>query len=186
MEHASKLELLILDSLSDDTECVASIWFHNEDELHDISGHKLKNTIYHLYERGLIYIEGETALLDREDILAEEATNEYHTGNYYFGLTLAGVEFWEEARKECDEPVDWSKTWTAHRDYNEQKGYIDGTSREVCLNAFIESNQETRGNFKDWQVDMSSLVDSEIEGFQAKYYKYIPGGHRISFKLKRR
>ena len=185
MEQASKLELLILDSLSDDTECIASIWFHNENELHGISGQDIKDAIYRLYEQGLIY-DSSIANIDREDILAEETTNEYHTGNYYFGLTPAGVEFWEEARKENDEPVDWSKTWTARRDYNEQKGYIDGTSREVCLNALIESNQETRGNFKDWQVDMSSLVDSEFEGFQAKYYKYIPGGHRISFKLKRR
>jgi len=165
MKRASKLDLLILDSLSDDTECVASIWFHKEDELQNISGQELKNTIYELYKRGLIYDRSATEPIACEDILTEETTNQYHIGNYYFGLTSAGVEFWEEARKEYNEPVDWSKMWVAHYDYNQQKGYIDGTSREACLNALIRNNQETRGNFKDWQVDMNSLVDSKIEGF---------------------
>ena len=183
MEHASKLEWLILASLANDTECVAMIWPYVKDTMPNISGHKLKDTIYSLYQRSFVYIASDTEPIDREDILAEETTNEYSTGNYYFGLTPAGVEFFEEASKEYDEPIDWSNSWTAS--YG-QEGHIDGTSREVCLNQLINWNQKGYGEFKEWQVDMNSLVHSEIEGFKAKYYKYIPGGHRIAFKLKRR
>jgi hypothetical protein len=185
MEQASKLELLILDCLSDDTECVASIWYHNEDELQNVSGEEFKNTIYELYKRGLINDPSMSEPISREDILDEETTNEYHIGNYYFGLTPAGVEFWEEACRESGEPIDWSKSWHASYDTKKQEGYINGTSKEVCLNELESWNKKPQGDLKDWQVDMNSLVHSEIEGFQAKYYKYISGGHRVSFKLNR-
>jgi hypothetical protein len=39
---------------------------------------------------------------------------------------------------------------------------------------------------KDLQIDWSSIAYSKIEGFMAKYYKYIPGGYRAIFKLKKR
>lgn len=186
MERASKIELFILDCLSDNTECVASIWFHKEDELQNVSGHELKNTIYNLYKRGLISDRSVPEPLSCEDIMAEDPTNEYHTGNYYFGLTPAGVEFWEEARRESGEPVDWSRSWHASYDTKKQEGHIDGTSKEVCLKELESWNKKPRDSFKDWQVDMNSLIHLEIEGFQVKYYKYISGGHRISFKLRKR
>jgi hypothetical protein len=186
MEDASKLEWCILDALSNDTECVAIIWPYVKDTLPDISGDKLKDTIYKLYKRGLVYIESETAPVDREDILAEETTNQNSIGNYYFGLTPAGVELWEEASKKYDEPVDWSNSWIVHYDVEHQEGYINGTSREVCLNQLIRDNQSSYSLLEEWQVDMNSLVHSNVKGFQAKYYKYISGGHRIRFKLKKR
>jgi hypothetical protein len=186
MEEISKLEWLILGSLSNDTECVACIWPDMKESMPSITGYELKDVIYSLYKRGLIYIASETEPVDREDVLAEEITNEYSTGNYYFGLTSKGVEVWEKATEKYDEPVDWSKSWTANHDLERREGHIDGTSREVCLNRLKAWNENGYGEFKEWQVDMDSLIHSEIKGFQAKYYRYISGGHRISFKLKRR
>ena len=148
--------------------------------------YKLKDTIHSLYKRGLIYDPSVPTPINRKDILAEEIENEYSTGNYYFGLTPAGVELWEEASKEYSEPIDWSNSWTLRYDSKRQEGYIDGTSRDVCLNVLIERNQDKLGSFKDWQVAMNSLVDSKMDGFQATYYKHISGGHRISFKLIKR
>ncbi len=34
-------------------------------------------------------------------------------------------------------------------------------------------------------VDQATLRHSEIKGFQAKHYKYISGGHRIDFTIKK-
>jgi hypothetical protein len=186
MEEISELEWLILGSLSNDTECVATIWPDIKESVPSITEHQLKDTIYQLYKIGLVYIESETGPVSRENILAEETENEYSNGNYYFGLTPKGVEVWEASSGKYDEPINWSNSWKASYDIERQKGFIDGTSKEVCLSVLIKDNQEGFGMFKEWQIDMDSLEHSDIEGFQAKYYKYISGGHRISFKLKRR
>ncbi|MFC1846670.1 hypothetical protein ACFLYS_01230 [Chloroflexota bacterium] len=150
-----------------------------------ISGRKLKEAIYGLYKSSLIYIKVETAQIDREDILAKETNNRYSIGNFYFGLTQEGVKFWENASEEYGEPLDWSNNWAAHYSPFRQDGYIDGSSQETCLKELMDFNRGTDGTSKEWKVDMNSLIHSDIEGFQASYYKYIPGGHRISFKLKR-
>ena len=186
MEQVSELELLIIDCLSVDNGCVASIRYHEAEGLHDIPDVELKNAIYGLYKRGLIHDRGISEPIPRESIMAEDTSNQYHTGNYYFGLTPAGVEFWEEARRKNGDPVDWSRMWSAYTSPEQHEGYIDGTFREVCLNVLKSWNDNGLDFLKDWQVDMDSLMESEIEGFYATYYKYISGGHRIFFKLKRR
>jgi hypothetical protein len=38
----------------------------------------------------------------------------------------------------------------------------------------------------DLQIDWSTIAYSKIEGFMAKYYKYVQGGYRLTFKLKKR
>ena len=178
MKRASKLELLILDAISDDTEFVASIWYHNKDELRNISGQELKNTIYELYKRGLIYDQSVTEPITREDILSQETTNQYLTGNYYFGLTPSGVDYWEKLSEQSGYPVDWSDSWTMTFDSERQEGHVDGTSRAVCLNALKKVD--------NLELDMNTLLDSEINGFLAKYYKYVSGGHRITFRYRKR
>ena len=168
-----QLELLVLDSLANDTECVASIWPDLKAEIPNISGRRVKDTLFSLYQRGLVYISGEAEPVTHEEILAEKTTDKYLVGNYYFGLTSAGAEFWEESCREIGDPIDWSDSWVIRYHAERNEGYVDGMSRTICLKAL--------NMVEDRQVDMDSLVDSEIEGFQAKYYKFLSGGHRIWF-----
>jgi hypothetical protein len=39
---------------------------------------------------------------------------------------------------------------------------------------------------KKWDKDANTISHLEIDGFNAKYYKYLPGGHRITFKLRKK
>jgi hypothetical protein len=186
MEEISDLEWLILDNLSDDAECIATIWTNTSDTIPNITGYQLKVTIYQLYKNGLVYIENETESIALESILDEETENRYASGNYYFGLTPKGVEVWESSSGKYGEPIDWSNYWKVSYDIEKREGFIDGTTKEICLNVLNDENQRGSSIFKEWQIDTDSLKHSDIDGFQAKYYKYISGGHRISFKLKRR
>lgn len=190
MEGISKLDWFILDSLSNSLESVTEIWKYVKTDFHYLSEHLLKDTLYNLYQRKLIYIDkvSKTELIDREDIMAEEIDNEYSLGKYYFGLAPAGVEFWEEASKEYYKPVDWSSSHVTYLYPGEQdgcRGIIEGVSKEVCLNEILKWDKQGHISYTKWKVNMNSLVHSDIEGFRPKYCKYISGGHRISFKLNR-
>jgi hypothetical protein len=140
MEKLDNLEWLILDSLADAPECTTSIWQYVKDEMSNISTDKLKSAIFHLYEQGFIFTDRITASLDRKDVLSEETNNPDTMGKYYFGMTSTGVRFWEEASKKYDKLQNWTRSWVLHYDFIRQEGYIDGTSRKVCLNEINKLN----------------------------------------------
>ncbi len=94
----------------------------------------------------------------------------------YYGMTTEGSAIWEEhTRMYSDEPIDWSKSWTLDVDHKTLKGHVCGTNRQVCESALAKHAGT------DIVVDVSTLRHSSIDGFDAKYYKKIKGGHRIDF-----
>ena len=174
----SKSEWLVLNNFAEDRECVATILPDLIKEYPNISKHEVAEIVYTLWQRGLI--SADINVVNKEIRLSE--TEEYANASYWFGLTEKGTSYWEEGAKVFDNgKIDWTDAWSGHFNFKKGEGFIDGTSIEVCREALqkIDTN-------KEWQIDMNSLVDSEISGFKAKYYKYIEGGHRITFKLKRR
>ena len=175
MGNLTELEWRILDSLSYDKECVATM------EIQGVSSQTVRNTVYELYKRNLIQADHEAV---KSKILMKES-EDYIEAYYWFGLTQSGAKYWEEsAKRYSDVPVDWSRAWSSRLSYEKQEGYVEGTSLEVCFSAIDELNQNKYRN-KEWLIDTNTFIHSEIQGFQATYFKYIEGGHRISFKLKK-
>lgn len=167
----SKNEWLILSSLSDDRECLSSI---DEPEL---SRTEMVELLEGLYKRGLICIESGT-LFERKKLL-EEPDKHWDTA-YWFGLTEKGCKEWEaHSQQYSGQPVDWSSSWKGEFFDDKREGYIEGVSEKVCMQAL-------ENHLKDIPFTIDSIKHKEIDGFQAKYYKYIAGGHRIDFKLKRK
>lgn len=173
MINLTKLEWAILNSLSDDQECPATICTLVQDEVPDASWQDVLNALYRLHQSGLIELTDGQLL--RREILMSETKGNIDTP-LWFGLTSTGCTAWESGAKS---PIDWSGAWCGHLDYESQKGHVEGTTREVCLGALTRLSPD-----KKFQIDMASLSHSELSGFQAKYYKHLPGGHRIDFKLK--
>jgi hypothetical protein len=93
----------------------------------------------------------------------------------WFGMTNQGCEVWE---KHCTtfsyDPVDWSEMYTRHLYLKTGRGYVEGVSKEICESAIAETSPGI-------VIDSTSFKHSSIEGFDAKYYKRIKGGHRIDF-----
>ena len=169
----SKLEYTILDNLSDDLECPATICPEVQEEIRDASRQDVIDALCRLHESGLVALPDGTPL-DREALIAEPEGN--FDALYWFGLTASGCAAWEAG---SETPIDWSKMWSGRIDYEGRKGYVEGTSRDVCIAALPRLMPD-----KKEQIDMTSLSHSDISGFQAKYYKHLPGGHRIEFILK--
>jgi hypothetical protein len=178
MKELTKLEWTILSSISDDEESVALILEIIRNDFRNISQKEVAETIYKLYQNGLV--EDKKEAVDYETLINE---SEDYAGNYYwFSLTDVGFNYWEKfASIYSDGPNDWSKSWVAQPDYKMGEGFIDGASLEACLQGLDRIDDD-----KEWKIDRNSLIHSEIEGFQAKYYKHINGGHRITFKFVRR
>jgi hypothetical protein len=78
-----------------------------------------------------------------------------------------------------NEPIDWSNAVHCTFSTNNHTGYIEGISKEVCF-VWLEKLEKEQG----WHADKNTFVGSEIEGFWAKYYKFIPGGYKIRFIYK--
>ena len=98
-----------------------------------------------------------------------------------YGMTGQGCEVWEKYCTIFSEgPPDWSKSWTMDVDYTTGVGYVNGTSREVCESAIAKHAQP------DIVIDTSSFKHTSIEGFKAKYYKKLKGGHRIDFRFQKK
>jgi hypothetical protein len=178
MGQLTKLEWSILDSLSDDREAVALILCLINDDFPLISQKEVAESVYKMYTQGLLF-EFYNKSVDYEILLNE--SSDYADANYWFGLTAIGCKSWEENDPVyLGEPIDWSRAWTRYLDVVNKKGWIKGTSQEVCLTALKDLIKDEK-----WQVDTTTIVHSKIEGFQAKYYKYIEGGHKITFLLKK-
>jgi hypothetical protein len=176
----SKLEWFIFDAMADGYESVSGIWQYVTGFISEVTDNELKNTIYNLYHHGLILVDGKTKRLSKIDILHEEISKESLIGNCYFGMTTKGAYAWEEASSQYGEIIDWSDSTVSNLEYKTQRGYVEGISIQICLRKLGELILDN-----NWQIDMNSIIHSEIDGFRPKYYKYIPGGYRICFTLKK-
>jgi hypothetical protein len=173
MNDLSQLELAVLDNLSDDWECPATVCPEVQEEMPGASRQDVLNALCRLHQSGYIK-QMNGGPLNREALLAEAEGN-FDT-SHWFGLTPTGCAAWESG---AEPPIDWSEAWVRHLDYENRTGHIEGTTRDVCLAALPRLSPE-----KELQVDMTSLSHSDISSFQAKYYKRLPNGHRIDFTLK--
>lgn len=170
MSVLTKLEWHILDSLADDTECLSLILSMKKDELSDISQMEIAKSVHSLCQQGLIYEDNNKTVVLQSLINEPE---DYKKNLYWFGLTDLGSKIWEEyAPIYSDVPIDWSKAYVGYLDYYKREGYIDGASEEICLEQLDKFDRE---NIK-WQIDRNSLVRSQIDFFEAKYHKILPGG----------
>jgi len=180
MSTLTKLEWTILNNLANDWECPATICPEVESEITSTSRDEVLGTLYELFERGLVALQ-DGGSLQLQTLLSEPEEN-FDT-RLWFGLTQSGCVEWEKhAEQFCGDAIHWAQTWSGNISYLDAAGYVDGTTREVCvesLNTLLPENTE-------WEIDRSTLQYSAIAGFNAKYYKYIQGGHRISFKLRKK
>ena len=180
MGTLTKLEWTILNNLANDWECPATICPEVESEITSTSRDEVLGTLYELFQRGLVALQ-DGGSLQLQTLLSEPQEN-FDT-RLWFGLTQSGCVEWEKhAEQFCGDAIHWAQTWSGNISYLDAAGYVDGTTREVCvesLNTLLPENTE-------WEIDRSTLQYSAIAGFNAKYYKYIQGGHRISFKLRKK
>jgi hypothetical protein len=175
----TNFEWNILDSLTDDEETVALILGLIKNDFPKTSQNEVAETVYKLYQRGLV-LEDNNKVVDFHTLLNESA--DYLDNVYWFGLTEIGGTAWEEnAKIYSGENIDWSRAWRGKLNFENQIGQVEGTSKEACLLGMekIDINDT-------WQIDRATIVFSAVEGFQAKYFKYISGGQMMNFKLKKR
>jgi len=181
MKKPSKLDWYILDNLSNDWECLTTIYPEVAEFVSGISRENVVDAIHHLIKEGYIQIRG-GHIFDKEALLSEP--EEYLETKYWFGLTTLGCEAWEAHSVEyAGYPIDWTQAWSASISFENREGHIDGVSKEVCLAAINKELFLLRE--EPFEIDKKSMKYSKINGFNAKYYKYISGGCRISFKLRR-
>lgn len=170
-ENLSRDEWFVLDSLADDWECLSSI------DGPEVSKINMIELLEGLYVKGLISIK-KGVPFDRKILLEEP--DEYWDTIYWFGLTEKGCNAWERnSQKYNGEPVDWSLSWRSCFS-PEEGGYIEGISEKVCIQVLKDYLRQN-----PLKINWRSIAHKNIKGFQAKYYKFIRGGHRIDFKLKR-
>lgn len=178
MMDLHKLEWLILDSMADDVECVASIWPHVSEAMPGVQVAQLMQAIDGLCQQGCIRLAGDREYTAQEFLCSP--ADDCGT-DYWFGLTAAGCAWWEEhARQHSGTPIDWSAWVTSHVDFATQTGYIEGVSEQACHAGLPDVFYPV----SRWEIDRSTLRHSVIPGIQAKYYKYIAGGHRIDFRVR--
>jgi len=179
MNELTKLEWSILDSLSDDEETIGLILSIIQHDYPYISSEEVAKCVYKLYQQGLL-LEDKNKDIDLQTLLNESP--DYRDNVYWFWLTEKGGEYLEQfAKSYSGEAIDWTKSWVSHINTKLNEGYVDGVSSDVCLRGL-----ESIDIVKNWQIDRNTLACSQIDGFMAKYYKYVQGGYRVSFKLNKR
>ena len=179
MNELTDFEWNILDYLSDGRENVALIKKYLKDDFPSTSQKVVAETVFKLYQLGLLF-EDKNKVVDFQSIMNE--STDYIDNIYRFGLTDTGARLWQEnALVYSGETINWSNAARGSFDFVNQEGYIEGVSKEACI-ALLEKTDQN----ETWQIDRNTLVYSQIEGFWAKYYKYMPGGYKINFKLKKR
>jgi hypothetical protein len=149
----------ILDSLSDDFEAAPDILDYLTRLGISLSRFEIEQRLQELITRGSI--------------------RHHEADSKVYGLTTVGAATWETLGQTfSDEPIDWSKAWTLDVDMQEGKGSVTGVSMRACE---IGVSQITR------LLGVSILEGTSrheiVPGFWAKYYKWIDGGHRISFEI---
>ena len=103
------LEWAILDNLSDDWECPATICPEVQGDIPGASRQDVMNALYQLHERGLI-AKQDGQPLNRE-ALASEPEDNFDTP-HWFGLNSSGCAEWEAG---SDTPIDWSEACSEDR-----------------------------------------------------------------------
>ncbi len=83
MSEVTKLEWMIMDSLSDDYETVPLILNNLKYDFHNISQKVVEDTVYKLFQRGLVQ-EINHKEIYLQTIIAERAGNDDNV--YWFGL----------------------------------------------------------------------------------------------------
>lgn len=178
MKKPSKLEWHILDNLSNDWECLTTIYPEVKKKIAEVNREDVVNSLHNLIKEGYLQIKGGQSF-DKKALLSEP--EEYFETKYWFGLTTLGCKAWEAHSVEyTGHPINWTQAWSASFSLENQQGHIDGVSKKVCLTAI------NKGLFRElgFEIDKKSMKYSKIDGFNPKYYKYISGGCRISFKLR--
>jgi hypothetical protein len=179
MNKLTLLEWKILNNLANDRECPATILPEVAEEVGNVSREEIIDALLKLFDKGLIDLPDGNGVTKKE-LLAEPEDN-FGT-RLWFGLTRSGCSAWEAHAKEYyGEFIDWSSAWTGFISYLDKKGYVDGISFDVCKKAL----DKILAHEKKWEIDRNSLEDMPIDGFYAKYFKHINGGHRIMFKIKK-
>jgi hypothetical protein len=180
MSELDKLEWSILNSLSDDWECSTTICPEIEGQVDDTNRVAILRCLFNLHSRGLVTLQDGRALT-LEDFLSERK-DDFDT-KFWFGLTEAGRAEWEKfSEKYSGASVDWTRAWVGCISYDRGRSYVDGTSLDVCTEALKQLFPDDT----EWEIDWNTLESTSIEGFHAKYHKYLDGGQRISFQLKKK
>lgn len=172
-KHISNIEHEILEDLSYDWECLSSLDFTIEPNREEVV-----NALETLLNQGYIQLHNDVEF-DRQNLMSEP--NEYWDTKYWFGLTPEGNAFLESYEKQhCSENMrDWSKVWSASLDFESESGYVEAPSIEVCTSAYKQLN--IRNDY--FKITANSEKNSKTASINPTYYKVIPGGHRIEFKL---
>ena len=179
MSKLTKLEWIILDMLSEFPANVALTLSLIKDDFPDISQKEVAEVVFKLYKLGLVF-EDKNLTVDLQALSDEP--EDYIDNKHWFGLTEAGCKLWEkDIPTYSGEAIDWSKRTSGSYSFDKKEGFIEGVSKKSCL-AALESWMQHE---KDWELDRDTIVFTKINGFKAKYYKYIPGGYRLTFKLKK-
>ncbi|MBN1693404.1 MAG: hypothetical protein JW845_07615 [Dehalococcoidales bacterium] len=174
MENITKLEWKILDDVSSSFIGTATM------KKQGLSLRKLRETVFDLYQRGILY-EIDKRAVKYEKLMTEPTEQMDIYNEYAFGLTELGSDLWAEGSKKYSKiPVDWTKASILVFDPPRGKGFVEGTTKEVCLTKLNEWSKEYR-----WQPEKSTIIHKEIEGFKPYYHKHLTGGHRITFKIKK-
>ena len=160
---ADRIDWAILDAVSDDPESLDSILRHLGNLEILVETDDVQSRLNQLVDSGCLAAEWDQPV--------------------FYGLTTSGCELWERLDRtySADEPLDWSKSWVCRLDWTHGTGCVVGATRSAC-EAALAKESATGG----WEVDTTSIVHRPVEGFQAKYYKWLSGGHEISFSIRSR
>ena len=167
------LDWLVLDATADDFESIVQIADSVRCDLPQISRAELARHIIELLRDGFLQ------QLESDEISLEDLVRvpERLQPPFWFGMTARGAEAWERCAKEFDsEPPDWSRAYACCFDFATLRGHCDGVSREVCLSAIRNSRDHAAVREETFRFE-------SIDSFNAKYYKRIKGGVRVSFDL---
>jgi hypothetical protein len=97
-----------------------------------------------------------------------------------YSLTSTGSATWERlATSYSDKAIDWSEFCASHIEYKTHAGRISGTTESVCMSALDRLSVAAK-----LEIDQSTIRHEPIEGFWAKYHKWLPGGHQITFRFQ--
>ncbi len=192
MEEIDRLRWFVLASLTDDEEALYQVWRSVAGAIPGTSRAEVADNLSDLVAKGFVSLPGGVAF-DRAKLLAE--TEENYDTTYCFRLTESGSAVWESnAERFSGAPVSWENASRVSFDHKAGTGYVQGTTKEVCLKALADGAGWEQGlkamadRFKYMQglrlrLDKSSFRHSTIDGFHAAYHKYLTGGHRIDFRF---
>ena len=173
----NKISWEIIGSLFDDYESFEQIYYWISNSYPNISKKEVLDSIIKLYELG--YITTSKKYTSPFNVKKEI---EYDYLNIDFGLTIDGVNYWDEnAEKNGCSKIDWSTDSQAHLNYIEKKGWVYGATQDVCVN---ELNQMINLE-KDIIIKKDSVQMREVDKFESGYYKkIIYGGYIINFRFE--